>query len=272
MVRHQQHIGAQSFGLSQQSLLLRALNIARQQHAAAPVGNAQHTRQGIRFGRALAHRRVIRDPWVQKRELHAIPFPALPGFATGQRCQPGQGLRNIHRGQHLRGTQQAQHRCRAAGVVAVAVAEHQPIQAHALGLQQRHQHPVARITVQTIARPAVVKQGVVRGLHQHRIALPDVSRQQREFARWRTRGLPQQHASDQRQASAAQSRTPGQHQRDSTDQARQQQPPGGQRHDQRGTGPGGQAARACQKKLCGQGCGIPQRWQEYTGDGQRREH
>ena len=35
MVRHQQHIGAQSFGLPQQSLLLGALNIAHQQHAAA---------------------------------------------------------------------------------------------------------------------------------------------------------------------------------------------------------------------------------------------
>ena len=59
-------------------------------------------------------------------------------------------------------------------MVGVAVAEHQAVQADLAGLQQGHQHAVARVALQAVARPGVVEQRVGGGAHQHRIALAHV--------------------------------------------------------------------------------------------------
>ena len=75
-----------------------------------------------------------------------------------------------------------QHRRGAAGVVAVAVAQHQRVHPLAQRAQQRHQHALAGVAFAGCSAGRRRTPGVWRGgAHEHRVALADVGRQQLEL-------------------------------------------------------------------------------------------
>ena len=80
--------------------------------------NAQHTRQGVRFG---GHR-VVRRWRVQHLKRHAVPHPALTGHTAGGGPQGLQGMSTLNRAQQGRLRLHGQFCRGAANMVAVAVA------------------------------------------------------------------------------------------------------------------------------------------------------
>ena len=146
---------------------------------------------------------------MQDAEAHAVPFPGLPGAA---RRDPGRVAAG--RRQQRRHRERLRHRCPAAGVVVVAMAEHGRIQpAHAQRVQGRHHRTFAGIEAVPHRRPHVVQQAVARGPHQDRQPLPDIDHHQLHFAMARQvqRRMQQWQPQQQRQRLAGHS-------------ARQQQP------------------------------------------------
>ena len=206
MVGQQQHIGGQWCARCHQGLLLRALDVARQQGCRARgSSDAQHAavRVGLRAPGAAGGVGRGRLRGVDHGELHAIPVPALARHAglggwQSRWCRlRGDGASEQRLG--LGG----QHGGRAASVVAVAVAEHEHIQALAQRAQQRHQHALAGIAVEAVARASVVEQAVAGRAHQHGAALADVGSQQFKLAGRGPQRLPAQHGQQQRQAQRA---------------------------------------------------------------------
>jgi len=92
----------------------------------------------------------------------------------------------------------SEHCGRPAGVIAVAMAQHDRIEPFAEGPQQGHEHSLAGIALRAVARPGVVEQAVRGRPHQHGIALPDVGRQKLKLAQGRARRLPEQGRQHQR--------------------------------------------------------------------------
>ena len=79
------------------------------------------------------------------------------------------------------------------------MAQHQGVDLHVQGAQQRHHDALACITFAAKARAAVVHQRVPGGAYQHSIALANVSYQQFKLP-WRRPGrLPKNHRHQQRQ-------------------------------------------------------------------------
>ena len=79
--------------------------------------------------------------------------------------------------------QRAEHRARAADVIAVAVAEHQQVDVRlAARAQQRHEHALAGVALARVLRARVEEQHVLARAHDHRRALADVGGEEVEAA------------------------------------------------------------------------------------------
>ena len=146
MVWHQEQV----HGLKarrHQGQLLRGLNVTRQQSRSCAVADAQHTADRIGLGFFIQrHARGLR---MRMKDLkkHPIPDPGLPGLAARPaRPQAVQRVALFQRRPQRRLRLHGQHRRRAPGVVAVAVTQHQGVNALAHLGKQGHQHTVPRIT------------------------------------------------------------------------------------------------------------------------------
>ena len=277
MVGQQQHIGGQRCARCHQGLLLGALNVTCQQGCRARgSGDAQHAALGVGL-RALAG--AGRDRGVGQRlrgvdhgKLHAIPVPALARHAGLDGWQSrwcslwGDGASEQRLG--LGG----QHGGRTASVVAVAVAEHEHIQALAQRAQQRHQHALAGIAVEAVARASVVEQAVAGSAHQHGAALAHIGGQQFKLARRGPQRLPAQHGQQQRQTQRAHWPRQAQRQQRAAQHPRQ---PGPQRRlgqPQRCPGHTGQRLQKRYQRLHRPARQLPQGCPQHTQQRQRRDH
>ena len=130
---------------------------------------------------------------MQHLEADAVPHPALAGVAGGVRYATGTGIGAqrvgvLQRRRQGRYGQPGQQRGGAADVVAVAMAEHQQIDAaFTAGVQQRQQDAASGIGLGRVDRAAVVDQQVVLRAHEHGSALAHVGRHHLEFAMARPR-------------------------------------------------------------------------------------
>ena len=177
--------------------------------------DAQHTAQVIGTVRTLLaapvrsparclhrHRTQLFRRRMQPGELHAIPFPALPG-GTGQPVANravGQQFRR-HRGHQPAGGHRGQHRARAADVIVVVVRHRQHIEmVDAFPAQVRHDDTVAAVGLRAPHRPGVVQQRMVLRARQHGKALAHVEHRQPQLTGARSARRHCEHRHHQYQA------------------------------------------------------------------------
>lgn len=196
VVAHQQHIGLQGcVGRlrcvpGDDGLLLRRADIARQQGAALAVADVQHAAHGVAGERGVGQ--VVRGR-MQDGKRYAVPLPDLPGNAGHDGADLLQGVIGSDGTQRLHVRARLQHGGRAAYVVAILVAQQQPLRMLVQRIQQGHKYAFARVAAGAVLRPGVKQEAVRAGAHQNGAALPDIGRDQVEMAVCRARRLPQQH-------------------------------------------------------------------------------
>ena len=131
---------------------------------------------------------------MQNLERDAIPSPALPRLAP-----PTTEFR--HGSQHAIDRQRGQHGCRSAGMIAVAVRNHQGIDpVDPLRAQVGHHHTLSGIRVCTVKRPRIVDQRVFPGAHHAGHALANVQQCHPGLALGRLFCWPEKHRQQQEHA------------------------------------------------------------------------
>ena len=249
MVRHQQHVAAQRRRVRATSRASCSASMSPVSSACWPlrIGDAQHAAQGVGLGVAAL---VVVVARVQQLEAHPIPLPRLAG--AQRRCaRPRQqrvpGLERRRQSGHR---QRGQHRRRAADVVAVAVAQHQQVQAlHAERAQQRHQHARAGVAVARVLRAGVVQQRVRTRAHEDRAALADVGDHELHRALGRPLDGRHEQRQHQRQRQCAHGPRQAQDQQRGTEQRRGLHPPGRGGSAPHRRGPGGQSLQQRRQAL-----------------------
>lgn len=173
VVRDHHDVGPEVARLAlRQALLHRRADVAGEQQRAMRGFHPQHA------ARLVAQRREVRRR-VQQAQPHAIVGPGVAGHAGPRACEP-----RVLRRQQRHAWPGAPHRVQAAGVVVVAMARDQPVDAaHAQGAQRRHHHLLAGIETLRLRRAHVVQQHVAVRAHQHSQALTDIKHDRFELAR-----------------------------------------------------------------------------------------
>ncbi len=177
------------FAAYQQRRLLRGFDIGSDQQAPPAGIHAQHTGNGIGLLRLQAGRRM------QHRETHAIPIPGIARAARGLRYRhcPQRMIRRQRRAQQTH-PQAGQHRCRAARMVVVGVADNHFIEPpHTHRPQVGRDDAVAAVRLGGISRTGIKQQIMRRGLYMNRQSLSDIQHDDFGFSnRWTWRGDGQQ--------------------------------------------------------------------------------
>ena len=103
--------------------------------------------------------------------MNTVPRPALT--ISAWRMSIGAGL--LHHRQPL------PHCINAAGMIAIAVRQQQPVQASlALRQHERHDHGLARIESARKSRACVIQEHMILRAHQHGQTLPHIQHAQLE--------------------------------------------------------------------------------------------
>ena len=157
---------------------------------------------------------------VQHGKHHAIPLPDLPGGAGHDGAHLLQRVIGLDGAQHLHLWSLSQQAGCAAYVIAVLVAQQQPIGVFVQSVQQWYQHALAGIAAGAVLRPGIKQQAVRAGTHQNGAALPHIGRQQIEMPVGRARRLPQQHGQQSQSGTPAPGPRQAQQQQQAAHQAR----------------------------------------------------
>ena len=199
VVRHQQHVGAQRRGARATSAASCGARCRRP--AARPARRWRcAARSRCALGLAGAGRSRPRPDAAPRSARRPSPSAGRPrsGRAGRSACSGWSGLdRAEQRGLRLHG----QHRRRAAGVVAVAMAQHHGVEPLAQRAQQRHQHALAGVAVEAVARARCRRAGCGAAVRTSTaLPWPMSAASSSNSPAGGPRRLPQQHRQQQRQA------------------------------------------------------------------------